>query len=616
MVTQTVEFNTKTVNPFYGMSNTLQIFQDAAKGLSISRKKLDGAWSECKGDTDRLAVLISVLFSVGDVTARQHNAFEGKVESGGHAQRNVFRDQIVPFLVEKISSQNKATRLKLIGLVTEYTVMDNVLANRVVTKKGSSKVVNIVDMVSVFGEQDLATYAANIIRKGTVFQKTCLAKYLTRPRLSKRKGHKQLLPETKAIMLRRQSLIKRLSDLVKFPYTDNGSYIDFEGYYAWRKEFNKDFESVIFSTQSVRDLDKEEFLELLDKMPSDARFRTRNKVLFNDKWGHLKDWFQEWESFKEAKQKEQRELEALVASGDADEIDLAKLKQVKKDAKVNSGSVSFTQLFRDIVNGSVDRLKVQPFLDKVSLPYNSLVFIDDSGSMNSSWGSNSNYGFTPRQFAAFIATIVLSKNPDPDARNIVGLFSSTCRMANGVTSRNVRKNSIMNGSTINHNKVNLIDDKKHFLDNLRTFKQFLDANSSMRGTNVSSIPEGLNAWVNGDPNRLEEVRRFPVWTLISDGNFNNLGGASSSLNDFMRKCENYFGYRPFLILIDVAGSTSQDIVQFSGIDNVMMVPPNPANIEMFLTNFKDMDVYDVYTPLQSVFRSKRYAPIREFVGSL
>ncbi len=66
----------------------------------------------------------------------------------------------------------------------------------------------------------------------------------------------------------------------------------------------------------------------------------------------------------------------------------------------------------------------------------------------------------------------------------------------------------------------------------------------------------------------------------------------------------------------VARSTSQKITNFVGLDNVMMVPPNPANIELFLTNFKDMDAYDVYTPLISLSRSNRYAPVKAWVAGL
>lgn len=84
------------------------------------------------------------------------------------------------------------------------------------------------------------------------------------------------------------------------------------------------------------------------------------------------------------------------------------------------------------------------------------------------------------------------------------------------------------------------------------------------------------------------------------------------MNDFMRKCEDYFGYRPFIIAIDAEYYTFDSVSaeRFSGIDNFMYVPGNPEIIEQILTNFKDMDRFDVYTPLQSVYRSNRYEIVR------
>ena len=100
-----VKFNNKNENPFYGMSNTLSVYQNANKGQSVNNSTLKAAWKECKDDNQK-AVLLSILFSVGDITARQHNIFETKVESGGNSQREVFRDTIIPFLVSITKKKN------------------------------------------------------------------------------------------------------------------------------------------------------------------------------------------------------------------------------------------------------------------------------------------------------------------------------------------------------------------------------------------------------------------------------------------------------------------------------------------------------------------------------
>lgn len=606
-----VEFNTKNENPFYGMSNTLRLYQEGSKG-NVTTSMLEAAWKECK-DENQLSVLISILFSIGDITARQHNIFDGKVESGGNAMRESFRDVIIPFLVKKTNSSKK---LKLMNLITEYTVMDNILAARIVTKKKTSIPIKTINMVEIFGEDVVAQYCYDIITKGTTFQKICLAKFLSRPRFSKRPGKTKMLSETKEVMKTKSSLLVKISDKCKFTYEDKGTYIDFVGFYKWRKQFNANSEAVLFSSGKIKDLDAEEFIKFIDMLPSDARFRVRNRVMFGQnsdgsfKWIKQKGWFSDWEKFKEQKQTEQRVLETKVTEGIADEADIAKLKEVKKKAKVNIGAVNFAGMFGEIVNGTIDKVKIQPFLDKINLPYNNLVFIDDSGSMNSRYGA---HPFNARQFGAFMATICLMKNPDNDAKNIIGLFSDRCRMFNGITSVRISVNSLLVQQTKSIARKPLIDTNNHFLDNLRSMESWLQSASTWNGTNISSVLETLHKWAVDSPGNIEELRKYPIWTFISDGNFNNKASVEASVSDFMRKSENYLGFKPFILLIDVGSRTSADITRFEGIDNLMMVPPNPASIEMLLTNFRDMDIYDVYTPLLSMYRSKRYAPIRDFV---
>jgi len=85
------------------------------------------------------------------------------------------------------------------------------------------------------------------------------------------------------------------------------------------------------------------------------------------------------------------------------------------------------------------------------------------------------------------------------------------------------------------------------------------------------------------------------------------------MNDFMMKCQRFFGFKPYIIAIDVSYNSSANIKRFQGIENFMYIPPNPAQIEQLLTNFKDMDIMDVYTPLQSLYRSNRYRLVQNAV---
>ena len=117
------------------------------------------------------------------------------------------------------------------------------------------------------------------------------------------------------------------------------------------------------------------------------------------------------------------------------------------------------------------------------------------------------------------------------------------------------------------------------------------------------------------PEIKDALQNYPIWTIISDGEWNSLHSPEASMNDFMRQCEMLLGFKPFIVAIDTqlgwrSGSPTD---RFSGIDNMIYIPANVAQIEQFLTNFKDMDTFDVYTPLQSIYRSNRYDIIRGLV---
>ena len=99
------------------------------------------------------------------------------------------------------------------------------------------------------------------------------------------------------------------------------------------------------------------------------------------------------------------------------------------------------------------------------------------------------------------------------------------------------------------------------------------------------------------------------------GEWNNLSSPEASINDFFRQCERLLGFKPFIVAMDICNGyrkeyAERSVERFSGIDNLIYIPSNPAQIEMFLTNFKDIDIFDVYTPLQSIHRSNRYELVR------
>ena len=601
-----VELNKSNNNPFYGLRNCLKLFQSV--GGTISESMLNACWNEVKDNKEHRKMFFSLLFSIGDITARQHNIFKGiKKDSGGNANREGFytvfnwlktnhKDQFIQFL-------NK-------GLFNEYTCFDLLFRSRVQTK--GAKVLKVYDIFADEWYRDkLVEFVYGVINGTNPFNKMLVAKFLTVPRLSKRSGHKQMLPATKQVMEHKALFLAQLSKLMGWEYTAEGTYTNFKGYRDWRKQYNGTLESVLFSTGKIKEFDRTQFIDWLDKLPSQARFRVKNRVLYSKikdtetlKWPKLAEWYTDWEKYKEQKQAEQRVLEEKVRQGQASTEDVEKLQKVKKQAKVNVGATNFNELYDQIMQGNIDKLKLEAFIqNKVNLPYNSLVIIDDSGSMSGA----------PFRFASFLASVCLVKNPDDDGRNLLGFFDSETRFYSYIDKEATSTpNSLIRRAASKSVHKPFVDPTKSFIENYKQIESFCSATFDGGWTNISSLIASIEETIKTYPQLVDSFKSYPVWTIISDGEWNNLPSPEASVNDLLRKCEAVLGFKPFIVAIDInryIGNVSID--RFSGIDNLMYIPSNPGLIEQFLTNFKDMDVFDVYTPLQSIYRSNRYEFIRE-----
>ena len=604
-----VKLNKSNDNIFYGLKHTLRLFESTSNP-SISEVTINDAWLECKNKKENRELFFSILFSIGDITNRQHNIFKGKKkDSGGNANRENFYT-IVNWLWKKNPDQFK--KFLNAQLFNEYSCFDVLLRNRVQTK--GTKVVKIF---SAFKDknyrQALLEYVYSVVNGSNPFNKLLIAKFLTIPRVSKRSGHKKMLPETKEIMKEKLNFLTDLSKMMGWEI----KYL--KGYREWRKQYNGDLESVMFTTGKINDFTKDEFIDWFGKLPAQARFRVKNRILYSEqelehpnggkysefKWKKFQPWIKEWETYKEQKQQEQRVLEEKVRQGQASDEDKIKLEKVKKEAKVTVGATNFKEIYDQIANGVYDKLKIESFMNKVNLPYNSLTIIDSSGSMSG----------LPFRYAAFIATVCMVKNPDDDARNLIGMFDGVSRWYSHIDSQATSRNSIMRSTVAKTKAQPFVDPSKSFVENYEKISNFLQSKFNGWQTNIGCIPDGLHETCKDRPEIKDAIRNYPVWTIISDGMFNNMYSPEASMNDFFRRCENYFGFRPYVILMDVTGAIGSrggaGAERFSGIDNMMYIPSNPAMIEQFLTNFRDMDVYDVYTPLQSMYRSNRYQLVRE-----
>lgn len=601
-----IKLNKSNNNPFYGLRNCLNLLNAGANGR-IEYTQLDNCWEEVKDNREHREMFFSLLFSIGDITARQHNIFKGvKKDTGGNANREAF---YTIFLWLKDRNKQQFIKFLNAGLFNEYVCFDNLFRSRVQSTR-NGKVVKVYDIFAdEWYVEELLKYVYKVINGNNPFDKFLVAKFLTIPRLSKRSKHAKMLPDTLRVMQHKATFLAKLSKLMHWEYVYEGNYANFKGYREWRKQYNQELESVLFSSGKIREFGRDSFINWLDKLPASARFRVRNRVFFSKnsdklKYPQLKGWYEAWEEYKESKQEEQRILEEKVRQGNATEEDKVKLDKVKKQAKVTTGATNFKELYDSIACHNVDALKVESFVqNKVNLPYNSLVIIDDSGSMSG----------RPFNIATFIAAVCLYKNPDDDGRNLIGMFNTNSHWHSFIDSKATSPNRILRSQIASAIHKPLVDPTKSFLDNFKEIESFLESIFQGGCTNISSIPKGLRSACERYPQILDSLKSYPVWTIISDGEWNNLSSPEASMNDFMRKCENYFGFKPFVVAIDATqgwGWRNTGLERFNGIDNFMYIPANPTQIEQFLTNFKDIDIFDVYTPLQSLYRSNRYELVR------
>lgn len=601
-----VEFNKKNENPFYGCKKCLELFQD---NDYVTTQQLDAAWQEVKNDPEKIKMFYSLCFSIGDITNRQHNIFgKKKIDSGGMSSRESFFT-FVNWLLTKNFDQFK--KFLFAGLFNEYNCFDTLLRNRVKTNRAGMVLETYTMLSNPTYRTALAEYFYKVINGSNPFNKQLIAKFLTLPRLGKRSKHQKMLQETFNVMKAKAEFLKELSDLMDWDYIYEGNYSDFRGYRQWRRDYNGENEAVLFATGKINEFSREEFIEWLNKQPAGARFRVRNRVQFPEedgtfKWPNLRQWYAEWEEQKEQAQAQQRILEEKVRQGEASSEDVEKLKEVKKQAKVTTGASTFKDIYNDILNGNVDKLKLESFVDKVNLPYNSLVIVDDSGSMSGA----------PFNFAKFMASVCLVKNPDDVGRNLLGFFGSDSVLYQyiDIKGNNTLPNSLWARRNSDYVKIAphaFVDPKKSFYDNYLNIANFMEYKFRGGWTDVSSIPEGFHRMAQKNPDLVDTLRNYPVWCIISDSDFNSIGSPEACMNDFMRRCEQYFGYKPFIITILIDKYNRVDMNRFSGIDNFMLIPGKPEIIEQVLLNFKDMDRFDAYTPLQSLYRSNRYDLVRQ-----
>jgi hypothetical protein len=620
-------------NPFYGKSALLALLQQAGqKNTRNITSQLDAAWRECKGDKVLREAFFVIVFSMGDITNRQHNIFRNKkVDNGGNSMREPFMGAM-RWMVKNCPEQYYAFMKG--DLFRQYSCLFNVLATQVRTNKGTKQITEVINMLDGVDLAQVAEYVAKIIQSSNPVERSLIAKWLVNPRLSKRqgrdrktgekKGSRKLQQKTWELSVVRTVFYQQLSEVMKWEVVKHKRNLQFVGMRNWKKEYNGDLESVLFSSGKITEFDETQFTKWLNTLPSGARYRVRRRLLDGTdkpkgKWtskfgGDLGQWFLNWEKFKDTAQEEQRVLEEKVRQGDTSEETKEKLQKVKKEAKVNTGAETLFSTFEKVLAGRMTPTEfnqsAQSILDKIKFEVPVLVIADRSGSMTSHSGG------LPMKMAQLATTLVMLKNPSDELDNVVVTFGSGAHFYTDRSTGVKKNNRFMKGEAVTVNK--LVDREADFITNLTTVSTIVRGMNE--GTDLGQVAGAFKRWLDSSADEAERqvkreaIQSYPVFLVMSDGDLNSGPSASQSMAQFQQDMLQWFGWTGVVVVWNVSTDNKPRHDYFQGMQNVVhYFGFNAGIINTIFSKIHDLDIIDVFTPVKSLHESNRYEPVKQNV---
>lgn len=651
-------------NPFYGMRATLDMAVQLPKlGDNVTQSTVDSylnrAWEEAKSSKEKRELFFVLLFSIGDIQNREHNIFRKRgiknVDGGGNSSRKTFL-YILNWLTAKQSNQF----YKLLPVIGEYYNLDGMMFYEIKTDRYKGTVKEIqklnVDMDKV------TDYISTILKnpKTSENDKKLWAKWLWHIPTAKRqrkfvvteiglksvrkkygsdykvgdvvKSTRTKQTQTQAKDTWTLNNIHMLSVKMGWEIIDHSKNKEYRGYREFKKKYLVDSEATMFSSQKIKDLDKQQLFNWFDQLPSGARFRTQTRLLEKDgtklksrtKWisnkgFNIGDVFQEWMKMKEVAQQNLRNL----TKEDKDKLakeNPSELKKMEKAAKVNTGGETLLDIIANffVAGTSVQEvnLKADAILKNMNLEVPVLGVADISGSMASNSVQHNNVRFTALSMARLIITLFLLKNPDEALQDMFIRFDNQAEV---ITSKQRVQAAGSNRFMSTSEKVvdKLVDPKENFLDNFNRISQYLTARG---GTDFNSVAKGLKTWVDSSSNQAEKsqkiewINKYPVILVVSDGDINSHSNAAQSVAAFQQSMKQWFGWQGVVVIWDVKQATAYDTNKFEGLENVIYYSGiNSSIVNSIFKNIHDLDIIDVYTPLKSLYLSNRYEPIKELI---
>lgn len=618
--------NGASENPYYGKTHLFALHNQAQKG-AVNATLLANAWNECQRDLDLRKAFWTVLFACGDVPNREHNGIKpanGKLEQGGAGQREAFR---LALDWAKRHQPQQYERFLQAGVVEQYVGFDQLIDIRVKTKAGTKTALQVINTLEGVDLDVLATQLARAINRMTEGEKVLLAKRLTNVRLSRRQkvdrktkekiGHRDLTETVVKNNRLKERFYTLLSERMGWRVNKTDTFTDFVGLREWKRQYNGELESVLFSSGKIKEFDQIQFFAWLDKLPSSARFRVRRRLLNKDnslkgKWVNKfgKDLgvvFLDWEHSKEQAQARERELLEKQRQGKLTDKEQSELKEVAKAAKVNTGATDLFMELKGYIKGEVNLrefdLKVNDILKKIKFEVPALVIADISGSMR---------GIAER-LAAFLSTVALLKNPSEELGSHLVTFGSDAQFYTDGAIGVERPNKFMQGRSVKVNK--LVDRTKGFMENFASISKIV--NSSGSSTNFASVAGAFENWVNSEPAyrqmKVEQLQQYPVFILVSDGDLNNQSSPAKSMMEFQAKMR-HLGWEGVVVVWEVNNYENHSASKYTDVPNVLHLQGfNLANVNQVFTKLNDLEVIDIYSVLKSLMQSNRYVAVQNEV---
>lgn len=662
---QTITHKKTNENPFFHMGATLDMLQNVSKltdkpSKSLVAQYLSNAWKECKDALDKRQMFFSIVFSLGDITDRQHNVFRKKgikdPLGGGKGLRKVFL-----YCLEWMHNNCRDQFYRFLPLYGEYynlgaaTMFDILWTDR---WKGT-----VTERFKLNVDVEILTeFIASVLKdRNTSDNELALwAKWLWHIPSGKRrrkfvvtdKGlksvHKRFNTDAKvgdvvartgdkqAVTLEKDkfviSCIEALSIKMGWEVKKHAGNTQYIGYRAFRTRFMVESEARMFSQGAIRNLDQVQLLAWFDQLPGGARHRVQRRIVDKAKTGNTltpkTKWmtnkglnigqvYIEWLNGKEQAQKTLRSLSVEDKTALAKE-DPNKLKQMEKAAKVNIGGESLIDTVANMFNRSGTtqeaNLKAEMLLKNVKLEVPVLICADISYSMLSHPITYKGTSFTPNALAKLLTTVFLLKNPDPELAEMFIRFDDKAEViADGTEGIVNGRNRFMSKDTTLVNK--LIDRSADFVTNFNSVSKWVIGRGS---THFNVVANHLKAWVDEGGEfkqlRIEMINKYAVFLILTDGAFNSHEVPAQTLLDFQAKMRQWFGWEGVIVIWDV-NNDAPKTSQFKNLSNVIhYIGFDASMVTQIFTNLHDLDIIDIYTVLESYHKSNRYQPVRELVS--